>query len=152
MLPSVLYHGSMYQASILKPGFEHTQEEVTWDVTESNRYLYATTEKDTAILLGFASAIEHTYGLDYFHTQGNEIVIDLAPDKNNKKQIVKLDQLLNLPVYLYEIRPTGRHHWEHNKNEQNKLDTEWKSNRHILPSKVEKIDIRKHFKDYKIVV
>lgn len=122
-LPSHLYHGSAYLHTELKPGFLHSGIEVQWDVNESNRFLYATTDKNTAIELGFASSIEKAFNLHAFQSKDNDIKIVL----DEVKSLPRLEDLFHLPVYLYTLRPRSLDHWVPNHNAHNGLTTEWKT-------------------------
>lgn len=139
MLPTVLYHGSAFWTGKLKPGFQHTGVEVKWDETESNHYLYATTEREMAITLGWASAIEKRYGLDHFQTIGNSILIDVPKDVRPKP---KKEELLELEVWLYKIVPAPKEDWELNKNPHNNLKSEYRTQRTITPKSLEKINLK----------
>lgn len=153
MLPKALYHGSTYAQVELKPGIERSGKLVQWDEVEDNTWLYATTDKDTAIDLGFASALEHKYGLDHFQTIGDTVAIQLAL-VDGKKQKVSVDDLFReLEVYLYEIRPTAAGGWVHNDNGHNQLTTEWKTQRTIWPYRqATRVDLASHFRNRKIVI
>jgi hypothetical protein len=69
MTPKILYHGSGFKHSELKPGIQHSGVKVEWDKTESNEYLYADEIKENAISMAFASAIEKKYELVRYQTK-----------------------------------------------------------------------------------
>lgn len=123
-LPDLLYHGSLYHQTELKPGFKHTGKVVSWDKTESNMFLYVTSDKDTAIELGFASAIEKMFNVTHFRSVGN--VISVETD-----QPITLKALAAVTVYLYTIRGLDKDGWLKNDNKNNGLTTEYKTDRTI---------------------
>lgn len=125
-----LYHGSGYKHRILLPGFERSGVERRWDKTESNRYLYATTEPVMAVLLGIASAIEQRYPLDEFHIDGKEVTYRVAGGKKVN--------LRNLPVWLYTLDGDDQS-WTKVNNVSNGMDTEYRTQRRIIPQSVQKI-------------
>ena len=147
VLPKTLYHSSNYIAtSVLKPGFEYTGKLVEWDEGESNKYLYATTDKEAAISLGFASAIEHTYLLDGFHTDGDKIEIE-SPAKN-----LSLTDLQKLKVQLYTIKVEVGQDWIKNNNLTNHLDTEYKTDNHITNFSRQEVNMVEWLKDKNIKI
>lgn len=129
-LPNKLYHGSAYLDTTLKPGFEHTGVEVKWDQTETNRFLYATTEVETATLLGFGSAVEKQFPLNRFTIRGSVVKLEIEGDLTPS-----VKTLLAIPVYLYELTPGALDGWVANSNEHNGLTTEYKTSRTVRPSK-----------------
>lgn len=146
MLPSVLYHGSAYWTNVLKPGFKHTGVEVQWDETESNKFLYATTERETAIGLGLASAIEKAYTLNQYQIRGNSITI-------NTDQKITVVDLYELEVWIYTIHPGPKENWSLNKNPHNGLDTEFKTDHTIRSVRtVERVDIKKWLRNKDVII
>lgn len=142
--PTVLYHGSRFKQTELKPGFLHTGVLVEWDETESNKFLYATTVFNTAAELGFASSIEKAFNVDRFHVDKGIICIQ-TPDA------LKVEQLYNIPVFIYTIRCLDKDCWVKNANEHNGLDTEYKTNRTIHAiEKCEPLDILKWLANYEV--
>ena len=144
--PKLLYHGSLFQQTELMPGYKRTGKITSWDKTESNQFLYATSVKDTAIELGFASAIEKMFDVEHFRCHGGEIHI--TTDKP-----VGLADLCNVTVYLYTIRNLDKDSWLKNDNQHNGLTTEYKTDRTIMAidSCVE-VDIAQWIKSYKVFV
>ena len=139
MLPSKLFHGSAYNDRVLKPGFEHTGIEVHWDETESNRFLYATTDKESAIGLGWASSIEKSFELDRFQIEGDTLTIQLSP----KHQSVTLRELLECPVFLYTFKPKAEEHWELVGNKVNNFHVEYKTKTTIkITTTVVRVNLR----------
>lgn len=124
-LPKLLYHGSLYQQTELKPGFRHTGKVVSWDKTESNMFLYVTSDKDTAIELGFASAIEKMFNVTHFRSVGNTLSIETD-------QPITLQSLAEVTVYLYAIRGLDKDGWLKNDNKNNGITTEYKTDRTIM--------------------
>ena len=142
-VPEVLYHASGYETADLKPGFIRTGVLVQWDGNESNHYLYATTDRSSALDLGFASALEKKFKLDRFITSGDDIKI-LASEP------ITQDDLLALEVWIYEISPVDVHIWTKNHNKTNNLDTEWRTRRTIIPRSCEKMDVASWLKTKKV--
>lgn len=142
--PTVLYHGSRFKQTELKPGFLHTGVLVEWDETESNKFLYATSVYNTAMELGFASSIEKAFDVDHFHVDKGIISIQTPDD-------LKIEQLYNLPVFIYTLQCLDGDCWMKNANEHNGLDTEYKTNRTIRAiEKCEALDIRKWLTNYEV--
>lgn len=132
--PDRLYHASGYQTLDLRPGYEHTGVEVKWDNGESNRYLYATTDRESAVDLGIASALEKKFKLDRFQTHGNQIAIT-TPDA------ITMSDLEGLNVFIYEIEPKSAHGWVKNNNTSNGMATEWKTGSTVHFRSCQKIDM-----------
>lgn len=147
-MPSVLYHGSMYLTDVLEPGFNHTHQEIKWDKNESNKFLYATTDEDMAISLGLASAIEKNCLLDRFSYKENILEIFLC----NKKSEFGLLNLANLSVYLYIIDVKNEDGWKKNNNQNNHIDTEYKTSESVEHiQSVRKVDILAWLKSKRVI-
>lgn len=122
-LPALLYHGSAYRQDELMPGFQRSHEEVRWDQGESNRFLYATTEKEVAIALGFGSALEKRFPIDRFVVADDNISVYI-----DAKELPLLKaSVVHLAVYLYTISPVPSQRWIKNTNLSNGLTTEYKT-------------------------
>lgn len=153
MLPSALYHGSAFWAKELKPGFQRSGQIVRWDQSEDNTFLYATTDRETAIELGFASALEKKYGLDRFQTAGKQLIIDIPRQPHGYR--VQEEQLMQVEVWLYSIDPRTADGWVLVKNPSNGMatGTEYKTQNTIRGIKsTEMVDIRQWIKQYKIII
>lgn len=137
---TTLYHGSGYKQTELMPGFKRSGVLVEWDQTESNKYLYATTDMDTAIGQGFASAVEKLFKMNRFSEKGHEILIEIEGDK-----IPSLEELQSVNVYLYTIDVRSFDEWEKVNNAVNGLETEYKTQHTIKDGlhSVEKVDLKK---------
>lgn len=144
-----LYHGSGFKQNELQPGFKRSGELISWDQTESNKYLYATTDKDSAITLGFASAVDKKYLLDRFINTDDKVIIKLSD-----KKLPSVSELLSIDVYLYEIRYDEKDGWIKNYNKHNNLNTEYKTKQTIRSNlvRVNKVNIEHYFKDKSIRV
>jgi len=116
-----LYHGSGYRHTELKPGIHYTGKKVTWDTTESNEWLYATTCMEEAIAQGFASVVEKHYTLNRFQSHGRNLtlVVDGPPPK--------LEDLQHLAVYLYTLDWLDADNWIKVNNLHNGMQTEYKT-------------------------
>lgn len=145
-LPTTLYHCSAYSnKELLRPGIKHTGKIVEWDNGESNEYLYATTDKEEALSLGFATAIEHKYKLDRYTTKGNQITI--ASSDN-----ILFKELSKLEFYLYSIQVKPEDGWIKNNNPNNQITTEWKTDQDISSFDAEKVDVHKWLKTKYITI
>ena len=120
MNPAFLYHGSRFEQAELKPGFQHSNELVHWDHTESNKFLYACTVESLAVELGFASSIEKQFKIDRFHVTDKKILI-----QTDEKITVK--DLERVPMFLYIIRFHADDGWVKNDNKHNGINTEYKT-------------------------
>lgn len=118
-MPSPLFHGSMYKQSELMPGFKRSGEKVEWDGVESNEYLYATTDRETAINQGFASALEKVFPVERFRTEGDDIHVHV------KGQPPSEEAMRKITVYLYTLKDLPHDLWRKNNNKVNGLDSEW---------------------------
>jgi hypothetical protein len=150
MTPKILYHGSGFKHSELKPGIQHSGVKVEWDKTESNEYLYADEIKENAISMAFASAIEKKYELVRYQTKKDTIKIKLASgSKVPSKEIIA-----NLKIYLYTIALKETDQWEKVDNKVNDCYTEYKTNTviksHILS--VEEVDLEKWLRAKKLTI
>lgn len=144
-LPHFLYHGSGYEQTQLMPGFLHSGVEERWDETESNKWLYASTEKEVAIELGVGSAIGHVHHMERFSTHGDEVIITTSGKR------LTLAEAIKIPAYLYCIIPKEKDHWVKNNNRTNGLDTEWKTQSVIDIVSCEQIDVKKWFSNKKVI-
>lgn len=113
-----LYHGSAYRHDILRPGIHHTGVLQRWDDTESNEWLYASTDRQEAILNGLCSALSQEFRVDRFSWDDNAFVITSA-DKITERDVRQARPL------LYTLPPGAS--WKKVNNEVNGSDTEWKT-------------------------
>lgn len=145
-LPVFLYHGSRYKQPELMPGFNRSGKVVKWDETESNAFLYATSVKDTAIELGFASSVEKLLDVTKFRTEGKELIIETDTT-------VTFEKLCEIPVYLYKIRFEPKDGWKKNNNQNNGITTEFKTTQTIHAIEYcELVDIREWLKQYNVIL
>jgi hypothetical protein len=139
-LPHYLYHGSMYKQEELMPGFLRSGKLVEWDGTESNEWLYSSSDRHEAIMLGISSAIEKKWRLDRYHyDQKTKRITIETPDS------FTLNDVLRLPVFLYTIKAEAEDGWFPNLNQQNGIQNEYKT-QHTIEEyilKCEPIDIYK---------
>jgi hypothetical protein len=146
VLPNILYHGSRFKQNELQPGYNHSRQLVKWDQTENNTFLYATSVRDTAIELGFASSLEKLFDVTYFKVEGKEILIECASE-------LKLKDLAIVPVYLYKIECKDADGWKKNDNEHNGITTEYKTHNCIRAILLcERVDITQWLKGYRVIV
>lgn len=145
MTNQYLYHGSMYNQKELMPGFKRSGVEVKWDKTESNHFLYATTERSIAENLGFASAIEKKFHLKSFHCKGDTLVAE--SDLN-----LTMEDLASLEVHIYTIEIKPDDNWVKNNNEHNRMDSEYKTKNTIENiEKTEPLNIVEWLKNKKVI-
>jgi hypothetical protein len=121
-MKTILYHGSGFDQDELMPGFLRSGKLVQWDQTESNEWLYTTTDKQEAISQAFASMIEKTYESMGYATHGNRIEIQFP-----KEVAPSVEELKKLQLFLYTIRLEDEDGWVKNNNEHNQIKTEWKT-------------------------
>jgi len=145
--PKYLFHGSSFHHEELMPGYYRSKELVEWDDGESNLFLYATSSRQEAISLGFASSIEHKHTLDKISLDEN--VIDILTSNTS----FSLEDLHKLEVYVYTIVFNDSDKWIKNNNDVNNIKTEWKTDKtKIKYLTVEKINIPNWLKDKKITI
>lgn len=123
---TVLYHGSHYCQTELMPGFKRSGKLVQWDKTESNQWLYATTDREAAMVLGFASAVEKHFDLHHFRVI-NKGYLELIFEKNKPT----FQQLKRLAVYIYTIHKGVGDGWQKVNNLTNGIETEFKTQQTI---------------------
>lgn len=119
--PDTLYHSSMYLQDELMPGFKRSGKLTEWDHVESNRFLYATTERDEALLQGFASAVEKTWNVHRFQARGSKITVHIEGPHPSVADVH------GLTIYLYTIAFDEADGWQKNRNVFNGMLTEWKT-------------------------
>lgn len=126
MLPDILYHGSYFKSEKeLVPAFDISGEEVIWDETESNKFLYACTSREFAIDMGFASAFEKLYLVSRVRTTKDKLIINLDKTQKLKPRI----DPNKIVIYLYEI--TNTNDFELVDNHFNGAVGEYKTNKHL---------------------
>lgn len=126
----MLYHGSAYLTKKVHPGYYHTKKKITWDEFENNTFLYSTTNKTQAVILGFFSGMEKKYGSVSSHQKENDLKIFF--DK-------VIPEVKSFNVYLYYFESSDI--WISNKNPNNNLSTEFKTKQSVLPLITIKLDI-----------
>lgn len=146
---TMLYHGSGFKQSELMPGFHRSGNLVEWDETESNMWLYTTTDREVAIGQGFASTVEKIYKTHRYIEDGLNIQIQIE-----KGQLPTRAQLEAIEIYLYTIEMKPADNWVKVNNKHNGLDTEYKSDETIHRAIVmrERIDMKKWLENRTIEV
>lgn len=132
--PNTLYHGSLYKQTELMPGFKRSGELTVWDGVETNQNLYATTDKQSAILLGIGSGVEKTFGSNRFIELDGNIWIFTDTE-------ISFNKFLEMELYVYTIPFRAQDGWVHNNNPYNNIDTEWKTTKTIHGVKVAQVNI-----------
>lgn len=123
-----LYHGSFFEASTLKPAFQITGTLIEWDGTESNRFLYATTNEAEAIDQAFFSAFEKIAEVNRVHSDPKKVLIECE----NTKEVEKLKAALNgIQIFLYLIDYHPEDGWVKVDNLNNGLTNEYKTPKEI---------------------
>lgn len=147
--PNRLFHSSAFAVTELKPGFLITGEEVRWDETESNKFLYATEDKDFASQMGFATAIDKHTMMNEFHSKDD--LIEIVLDKESQPMSRGLLKTIN--YYLYTIRFRLGDKWIKNENPINNAPNEWKTDRPINAIlRVERISCMDYIKDKDLII
>lgn len=128
------------------PGIHYTGILVKWDRGESNRFLYAVTDREAAITLGLGSAIEKKFQLNHYQVDGDVITIE-TPAALTRGQIEEL------PLYLYSIHPHPTEGWMKNSNLHNRLQDEYKTTKIIYSAECEPVNLKQwlHHKQLKFV-
>lgn len=144
-----LHHGSKYNHTELKPGYERVGEKINWDETESNEYLYATISKEDAVGMSLASTVEQGYLLHQFQHHGNviRIIVSEGPSPT-------IDDLIKLQTYVYTIRFDEKDGWEEVNNQHNNMKDEYKT-KNTIRSSIEHVDVirmEEWLKDKQIVI
>lgn len=116
-----LYHGSAWRNVVLKPGIHYGGVEKQWDETESNRFLYATRDRNLAVAMGMVGLLED-YAFDRFHYGEDGINIETDTDAG-----VILRGLEGKYVYLYVIVVREDQGWVKVRNKHNNAVDEWKT-------------------------
>jgi hypothetical protein len=130
-----LHHGSKYNHTELKPGYERVGKTINWDQTESNEYLYATVSKEAAIGMSLASTVEQSYLLDRFQHHDNVIRITVS-----EGQLPTIEDLLKLQTYVYTIRFDQKDGWVEVNNKFNNMSGEYKT-KNTLKSNIEQVSV-----------
>lgn len=125
-IPAILYHGSAYRTSLLKPGLKASMAPKHYDQTESNAYLYATPERDEALFHAFCGIIEHHYNAKRVRKDQDQIQIDLEDSL-----VPTLAALSPLQLYLYRFCPEPDDQWVLVDSAQNPGYPEYKSQAEI---------------------
>lgn len=137
-MDKVLYHGSGYSVDKLMPGILYGENLVVWDETESNEWLYASSNKEEAILQGLASVLEKTHGLMQLSYEGNSIRLFF------ENTISTSDVIDSLTVYLYTVSSLG---WSKVNNIVNGSSTEYKTNQSVDITSRVKVDLQEFLND-----
>lgn len=137
--PTTLYHGSMYKQTELMPGYKRSGKLQTWDGVESNLHLYVSSSKEEAELLGVGSAAEKVFETErYIELKGNIWLYTSKP--------IKLEDVMNLEVYIYTIPYREEDGWRKNDNPYNNIDTEYTTRNTVTGITVQRINIRQLLK------
>lgn len=142
-----IYHGSGFESKQLKPTFHHTGELVVWDVVESNKYLYATSKRESAIDMAVASTLERNFQMYCFKVNDRkvEIFIELG------KKLPTLRDIEEFDIWLYTIPLDGK--WIKNNNPHNGMDTEYKTPEIISGfTIIEKVNMTGWLKNRKVII
>lgn len=146
--PDRLYHGSAYKQDELKPGYHHTKKTTIWDKYESNVYLYASDDREAAMLLGISSAIEKRYELNRTKIDHSAKVLKLEFASTPASR----EDIFNLEVYLYTIKYDPGV-WVKNNNPFNNIVGEYKTKETITDIIYrQRLDVREVLKDWSISI
>jgi len=146
-LPNYLYHGSAFKQGELMPGFQRSGEIVRWDKCESNEWLYASDDKDAAVMLGISSAIEKKFKLNRYKFTGRRIEIE-------SNEPLTLADVHSLQVFLYTIKPDVKDGWMANYNPVNGLSGEYKTQGEVSKNIVRcmPVDIKQALHGYSVQI
>lgn len=124
-----LYHGSAFNTPTLKPGIHYSGTKMDWDNnTESNEWLYASTQRKEAIILGFFSYLEKHHNGVMFRL--NNLDITIESDEFD---------LAEINIFLYEIEKSSK--WIKVNNVHNGSKTEYKTKDEITPLTTETVSM-----------
>lgn len=124
----LLYHGSMYRQSELMPGFQRSGSLTSWDGYENNTYLYASSHKNSAMMLGLCSAWEKVLGVEHAKVDDRTKTIRLKGGECKGMSLERLKaKCLRVDAFLYEITYDAKDGWVKNKNPYNQIDSEYKT-------------------------
>lgn len=130
------------------PGYLRSGEIVRWDKTESNEWLYASTDREVATILGLASAAEKKWHTERFSHVGSTLFFQFDAQTD-----VKFEDLLGLELFVYHIEPKQEHEWLKNNNLHNKIQTEWKTKKTIDSFKsVSEVKVSELIKSYHVYI
>lgn len=132
-----LYHSSNFKAKVLKPSVEIAGKITECDEAESNKFLYASSDREGAIAMAMASYLERIVNLDRFQFKDN--VITLHAESYPRTPIINI--LHAIPIYLYTIETPEGEGWKKVNNKVNNSKTEWKTDKYVEEFAVEKIAI-----------
>ena len=144
-----LFHGSRFRQTELMPGFQRSGEMVRWDQTESNLWLYATTNQDEAVRQGLFAIFANAFDVKRCSSAPGQLVIELYPHQEAEKtalyaQLAAFGMaawLRQQALFLYQLHAEEGGVWEKNDNAHNQLDNEWKTQATVKPVSVDVIDI-----------
>ena len=129
---NVLFHGSSYKHDHLMPGFKHSGVLQRWDKTESNKFLYLSSDKSEAILNGLASGIARHWEIARIHWDESNITIYFYDEPPSLSEIEKM-----VHVWCYTCKRVKS--MKLVKNQFNGSMTEYKTKDDIIPLKREKV-------------
>jgi len=130
-IPKILFHGSTFLSKTLMNSYDITGELRKWDETESNRFLYATTDKDEAVRQAIYSSLERIHGATRFKTEADESGVLFVTVTGPLTQSQLEQAVAQTSVYLYQITTNKFHDWKLVNNLVNSLQDEWKTRQHI---------------------
>lgn len=144
----ILYHASGYKQDELMPGYRRSGKLTQWDKTESNVYLYTTTDREEAISQAFASMLEKNFDVVHYGTKDTTIRA-----KMRRRSLPTKAELAAIPIYLYTIKYDEKDGWRKVNNKHNGLDTEYKTDQQIDANiiKRETIDTAKWLEDKNLI-
>lgn len=142
MIPKelLLYHGSAYrETKELKPGFMHTGVLQQWDQTETNEWLYFTSDAREAKLQALAGAIAKKYLLDQFqYDMGKKSLTVRLTKRPEDPDIHKVSRdIFTARMYMYVLRAKNIPGLVANNNPHNGMKTEYKTRQVVDLDKLE---------------
>lgn len=130
----MLYHGSMYKQPELMPGFKRTGVLQEFDTTETNEWLYASTNLDESLRQGLYSLLGQHFAVQRISSAGKRILIDIRSDQKGQELENYTEFKRNargwfsdFKIHLYALEMLDKDNWLRNINPHNHLRTEWKT-------------------------
>ena len=152
-----LYHGSAHQHDEIKSGFSRSGKRVVWDETESNEYVYLSSNKLEAAEMALASYLEQNYKLVQFTVDRRDIKLKFEDNESADKfsEFVESNETSATHdfLYVYTVRPNPKYRPVNNR--YNYSETEYKT-KDVIPkddiAHVEEIRVRGLLSMYTVTI
>jgi hypothetical protein len=135
----ILYHGSLYETQLLRPSFEITGELIKWDYTESNRYLYSSTDRETARIQVVFQFLEKSLDITRVRSTESDIYVECT---NSDEEFNRIRKIIRKEFgFIYEITCRKSDGWIEVNNQNNGLTGEYKTTSSVRPDRVERFPL-----------